>query len=107
MTLEEKEKAIIDHYGLRNQLKHLFSEIYELTEAILEQEIYTNIENVFHCGIDTIYLKEHTNEEFGDTEHLLDQIALKLEIVREKVLKVKEYKADRQLKRIELEKKKV
>lgn len=103
MILSEKEKQIIDHYGLRHQLKQLFSEIFELIEAIIEQDIYTNIEGVFHCGIDTIYLQTHTTEEFADTEHLLDQIALKLNIIREEVLKVKEFKADRQLERIKNE----
>lgn len=107
MTLEEKEKAIIDHYGLRNQLKHLFSEIFELTEAIIEQDIYRQVEEVtksiFGTGysINEALLKKHTIEEFADVEHLLDQIALNLEIARNEVLKVKEQKADRQLNRIE------
>lgn len=104
MTLEEKEKSIIDHYGLRHQLKHLFSEIYELTEAIIEQDIYSQI-GAYEGN--KVAFKKHTTEEFADTEHLLDQIALKLDIMRSEVLKVKEQKADRQLKRIEEEGKKV
>lgn len=102
MTLEEKEKKIIDHYGLRNQLKHLFSEIFELMEAIIEQDIYIQLEPFFKkkFKVDRQLLHKHTTEEFADTEHLLDQVALKLEIVRNEVLKVKEYKADRQLGRI-------
>lgn len=103
MTLEEKEKQIIDHYGLRHQLKYLFGEIFELMEAIIEQDIYSKVEEVFHCGVNKKLLQKHTTDEFGDVEHLLDQIALKLEIVRDEVLKVKEFKADRQLERIRVE----
>ena len=38
MTLEEKEKAIIDNYGVINQLKHFQSEVWELNEAIIKYE---------------------------------------------------------------------
>lgn len=104
MTLEEKEKAIIEYYGLRNQIRVLFGEIFELLEAIIEQDIYYKVfailgETNLLPSKET--LKEHTTEEYADVEHVLDQIALKLEIVRDEILKVKEYKADRQLKRIE------
>lgn len=102
MTLEEKEKQIIDHYGLRHQLQYLFGEIFELMEAIIEQELYISIEPLLKDGhkVDRQLLHKHTTDEFADVEHLLDQIALKLEIVRDEVLKVKEFKADRQLQRI-------
>lgn len=101
MALEDNEKEIIDHYGLRHQLKYLFSEIYELTEAIIEQDIYSQI-GAYEGN--KVAFKKHTTEEFADVEHILDQIALKLEIARNEVLKVKEQKAERQLKRIEEEK---
>lgn len=105
MTLEEKEKRIIDHYGLRHQLKYLFGEIFELMEAIIEEDIYIRIEPLLKDAhkVDRKLLHKHTTDEFGDVEHLLDQIALKLDIMKSEVLKVKEFKADRQLERMRVE----
>ena len=38
MTVNEKAKVIIDHYGVLSQLKYFQSEVFELNEAIFEKE---------------------------------------------------------------------
>ena len=94
MTLEEKEKIIVDNYGLMEQLKYWFTEIAELTIAITK----------YQCGAGTI---EEVKDEIGDVDMMLNQFRVALEILKKDIEDIKEFKADRQLKRIELEKKKV
>ena len=92
MTLEDKEKAIVDNYGLMEQLKYWFTEIAELTIAITK----------YRYGVGS---KEEVKDEIADVDMMLNQFRVALEILKKDVEEVKEFKADRQLKRIELEKK--
>ena len=92
MTLEDKEKAIVDNYGLMEQLKYWFTEIAELTIAITK----------YQYGVGS---KEEVKGEIADVDMMLNQFRVALEILKKDVEEVKEFKADRQLKRIELEKK--
>jgi len=77
---------IINHYGVNNQLKKLNEEIYELTEAILENHANT-----------------HIVEEFADVLVLLEQIRQKYNIDIENVTNCMKYKVKRQLQRVENE----
>lgn len=88
MTLEEKEKAIIDNYGLMEQLKYWFTEIAELTIAITK----------YQYGVGS---KEEVVDEIGDVDMMLNQFRVALDILKKEIEDVKEFKADRQLKRIE------
>ena len=74
---------IINNYGVKNQLKHLQSEVYELTEAIL-------------CGDDNY----HITEEIADVMVMLKQFQLYYGIEDNEIEKIMEFKVDRQLKRI-------
>lgn len=82
---------IINHYGLRNQLKKLAEEIYELQEAILMDD---NSEESLN----------HICEERADVEILLRQLDCYLEIKYEDVSKWMVQKIRRTKERIENEK---
>jgi NTP pyrophosphatase (non-canonical NTP hydrolase) len=98
MTLEEKEKAIIDNYGVINQLKHFQSEVWELNEAIIKYEYELDGDNYSSF---TDELKEHIAEEIADVQLMLNQFKRYYNISDKEIEEVMQYKADRQLKRIE------
>lgn len=84
---EEKLLKIINHYGLAKQLKYIHTEYFELDEAVLSGD------------------KEHIAEELADVMVMLKQLQYYFNIEDEQVEKVAEFKIERQLKRIEEEKK--
>lgn len=67
MTLEEKEAAIVNHYGVMAQLDYFPTEIYELEEAIIQYEKTI----IFKRS------KKHITEELADCEMMLDQFKIK------------------------------
>lgn len=67
MALEEKEKQIINHYGVMAQLDYFPTEIYELIEAIIQYEKTI----IFKRS------KKHITEELADCEMMLDQFKIK------------------------------
>ena len=78
---------IIRHYGLRNQLKKLHEEIYELSEAILDER--------------STYYHEHITEEFADVQVLLSQIKEYFDLDDKEIKQFFDYKVERQIKRME------
>jgi NTP pyrophosphatase (non-canonical NTP hydrolase) len=88
MTLEDKALNIIKNYGVLAQLKYFHTEIFELSEAII------NFEN----GIGDI---KNIIDEVADVEFMLTQFKEFYEIYQDEVNNRKVFKADRQLKRIE------
>ena len=86
--MDEKLLQIFNHYGLKNQLKKLSEEVYELQEAILLDE----------GGYDSL---DHITEELADVYVLLSQIETKYEIDQEKLVDMQAYKINRTLGRIE------
>lgn len=87
MNLEEKEKAIIEHYGVLHQLKYFYSEIFELSEAIINYEIVG-------LGI------AHITEEIADVQMMLNQFKKYYDISDISIDMVMNEKANRQLERI-------
>lgn len=81
--MDKKILEIINHYGVKNQLKKLSEEIYELQEAILLNDS-----------------REHIVEEFADVNVLLEQIMVFYDLKPEDLLEVMKYKVNRQLGRI-------
>lgn len=61
---------IINFYGLRNQLKQLYSEVYDLTEAVLECE--DQIEDNDKVTTWIPYIDQVTNE-IADIQVLLEE----------------------------------
>lgn len=95
--MREKLLKIINNYGTRSQLKHLYTELYEFTEAIIEYEEDEN------GNIKTQL--NHIQEEFADLMVMLELFKAYYNLSNEGIMETMEYKIERQLKRIEEENK--
>lgn len=95
--MEEKLKKIIKHYGVLPQLKYFQSEVYELTEAILCEELTTY----------TLKDIEHIAEEIADCCVMLKQFQLYYCIKDEEIEDIMKFKIDRQIGRIERDEEKL
>ena len=97
--MNEKLKMIINHYGVNSQQRQFFEEVFEFNESIIKKEI----ENTF--GETTIKMDEnnlkHIAEEMADVMVMLKQFQLYYDISTEEIEKIMQYKIDRQIKRIE------
>lgn len=98
--MEEKLLKIINHYGIRNQLKKFNEECYELEEAILDYQ--TEIA-YFDEDAMILSIKKHIAEEIADVMVMLEQFKLYYGISSEEITKIFWSKVDRQLGRIENE----
>ena len=90
---DKKLETICQHYGIRNQLKKLSEEVFELQEAVIDNEW------------DVDGNTDHIAEELADVMVLWAQITLHYDIPTQTVQGIMEEKVERQLKRIEEEKK--
>lgn len=77
---------IIRHYGLKNQLRKLNEEVFELIEAIRDTRFFLS--------------KTHIEEEFADVMVLLSQIKHYYNLDSNKLKKIMDYKINRQLERM-------
>lgn len=82
---KEKLLKIINHYGLKKQLKYIHTEYFELDEAVLSGD------------------KEHITEELADVLVMLNQIIFYFGIDQTMLQVIADEKVERQLKRIEEE----
>lgn len=114
--MNEKLRTIINHYGIRKQLKHFQSEVFELNEAVLDAEkqsasemfsdVCYNIAKTFASALklelsgykDT--KKEHIKEELADVMVILKQIQLYYDISTDEIKNIMKNKVVRQLNRI-------
>ena len=97
--MKDKYKQIINHYGIKSQHKYWYSEIQELSESITEYEIFKKSgkeDNEYEE-----YLIKHIAEEISDNLMFLFQFVEFYSIDKEIIKGFLEYKADRQLKRIQ------
>lgn len=92
--MEDKLLKIITHYGIIPQLKYFQSEIFELNEAIIENENNDN----------KAFTIKHIAEEISDVCVMLEQFRLYYGISDEEISDIMQYKIDRQIKRIMEEK---
>lgn len=99
MTLEEKEQAIIDHYGVMPQLKYFQSEVFELNEAIIRYEQFLRDSEK---GISDI-LRDDIMGEIADVQMMLNQFKRYYGFSDVIIKPIMNKKADRQLERIEKE----
>lgn len=88
MSLEDKIEIIAHHYGLESQLNQTTEECGELITAINKFKRYGDV--------------EHLIEEMADVEVMLDQLKYLLKC-EDSIHDIKEYKINRQLKRIDEE----
>ena len=98
--MEKKLLQIINHYGVMPQLKYFQSEVFELTEAIID---YKYVE-VYKDSPAEKYHKEHIAEEIADVMVMLEQFKLYYGITSQEITEIFWSKVDRQLKRMEEEK---
>ena len=89
--MKEDLLKIINHYGVMTQLKYFQSEVFELNEAIITQELDESGYN---------YEKEHIAEEIADVLVMLRQFIEYYDIDEEKIYKIFICKLSRQLERI-------
>ena len=96
--MKENLLQIIKHYGVLLQLKHFNSEVFELTEAII------NAENNRLIGISRKPSKlaiEHIVEEIADVLNMVEQFMYYYDIDIQDVIEIKHQKIDRTISRIE------
>jgi NTP pyrophosphatase (non-canonical NTP hydrolase) len=92
--VEDKLLEIINHYGVKHQLKYFQSEVFELNEAIIRAENkYEPIQDI-----------DHIAEEIADVRFMLLQFQCKYGITDEEIEEVMEFKGNRQIERIKNEK---
>ena len=97
--MNKKFLEIIKHWGVRKQLKHFNSEVFELNEAILDYENdKTNNEELIQND------REHIVEEISDCLLMLKQFIELYEIEEKEIMQVIDFKLDRTLKKVEEEK---
>ena len=87
----EKLEKICQHYGIRGQLKKLSEEVFELQEAVIDNEW------------DVDGNTDHVAEELADVMVLWEQIRLHYEVPIQAIQGIMKEKIERQLKRIEEE----
>lgn len=97
--MNEKILKIVNYYGIMPQLKYFQSEVFELNESIIKKEIE------YKFGETTIKRDEnnlkHIAEEIADCYVMIEQFRLYYGISSEELKKIMQYKIDRQIKRIE------
>jgi NTP pyrophosphatase (non-canonical NTP hydrolase) len=91
-------KKIIEHYGIRNQLKKLSEEVYELQEAVIDLQDF----NAFECKDEQ--LTQDVIEEIADVFVILRQLVMQFDISQNDIEDMADYKVKRTLERIEKEK---
>lgn len=99
--MKEKEKQIIEHYGVIPQLKYMQTEMFEFIEAVIEREIHWNLDTEIQ---DIKPLDKHIEEEYADLTMMLEQIKVYYNLNEESIQKIKEQKIERQLERIKASK---
>lgn len=101
--MKENLLKIINTYGLSNQLKKLSEEVFELQEAIITRE-RDYLSSDTSRKMDIIN-KEHIEEEFADCCVVLEQFKAYYDLDNDKIIEIMKQKINRQLDRIEKEKK--
>lgn len=94
-------KKIIKHYGIIPQLKYFQSEVFELSEAIIQME-YPAIGHKPEVLVELE--KKHIAEEIADCLVMIRQFKEYYDISNDKIKNVMKYKVKRQLERIKNEK---
>lgn len=104
--MKEDLLKIINNYGLKNQLKYIHSEYYELDEAIIEtQNKKWNLEGKPPEYVEPILnnYRLHIAEEIADIMVMLKQFQYYYGIEDKDIERIMKSKIDRQLERIDKE----
>lgn len=95
IQMDEKLLKIINNYGVTAQLKYFQSEVFELTEAIIQYE-----NSGCYDEEDSIEFINHIEEEIADVEVMLLQFKEYYHIDGKDILRIMDEKIERQLSRI-------
>ena len=98
--MKEDLLKIINHYGIKNQLKYIHSEYFELDEAIISAEWTRNIGVLRNPAESSV---KHIAEEICDCLVMLKQFQYLYEIEDKQIEDIMKYKIKRQLERIDKE----
>lgn len=103
--MKENLLQIVNHYGLKHQLKYIHSEYYELDEAIINCNTFDEFAQADMHVYDNNrqYFRKHIAEELSDCFVMLKQFQYYYEIEDKDIERIMKYKIDRQLKRIDEE----
>ena len=103
--MREDLLKIVNHYGLKHQLKYIHSEYYELDEAIINCNTFDEFAQADMHVYDNNrqYFRKHIAEELSDCFVMLKQFQYYYEIEDKDIERIMKYKIDRQLKRIDEE----
>ena len=97
--MTDKLLKIINHYGVIPQLKYFQSEVFELSEAIIQKEYPAISKNNKPKDLEK-FEKEHITEEIADVLVMLNQFILYYKIPMGDIDKIAVQKIKRQLNRI-------
>lgn len=92
--MKSKLLQIVSFYGIRNQLKYIHSEYFELDEAVMSAEFSSSM---MRSDV------RHIAEEIADIMVMLKQIQYYYGITDDEIRNVMQEKIERQLRRIEEE----
>lgn len=98
--MKNKLLEIINHYGVIPQLKYFQSEVFELTEAILDTQHENNI-NI--AKVPSKKHLDHIAEEIADVLVMLEQFRIYYGIDLAEVKRIGKYKINRQMERLKNE----
>ncbi len=103
--MKDKLLKIINHYGVRVQLKYMQTEIFEFIEAVLEFENCNDSYNEDYDNKEIFVnklqkLRGHIAEELADVKVMLNQFQEHYLISDERIENIMNEKIERQLKRI-------
>lgn len=112
MNQDEKLKKIADHYGFSTQISKLAEECAEFSSAVHKYNVFmimmANDHNPSYCVFRMYEAQKEFFREFADVLVVLKQIEYLLEknpLQKQEIQQFMNEKIDRQLKRIEEEKK--
>lgn len=100
--MENKIKEIADHYKIEKQQRQLAEECAELIQATSKYMRYR--EQSYASSNDWTYI-QNVIEEIADVEIMLEEMKYLLNINKDAIEQIKANKIERQLKRIQEEKK--
>lgn len=95
--MKEELLKIINHYGIKHQLKYIHSEYFELDEAITQREYQAKDKKSYEL---VEFEKAHIIEEIADIEVMLKQFQYYYDISDEDIEEIMKYKIQRQIERI-------
>lgn len=99
-TMKDKLLSIIDYYGVKAQLKYFQTEVFELSEAIINE---MDDEFTYYEQVEKSHQK-HIAEEIADVQVMLHQFQQAYNIKGEDIIEIMKNKINRQIERIESDK---